>query len=332
MKCRGQSEEGKRLRAPGTARRQSGSPPLLRVAWGGLLVLGLQSSGCDGVLGVEEEPPARLRSLKQPRWEVHPGDVDAAGVVTDVGARPQALTPTPAPAPVYKGVTQTVLDAFQRSELRDARSRALNEASASLSEADVAQAFAAIQSGRTLDATVGIALLSRYYERAVSSGDGKEGAEATPRWDRLEEAYRTLFQAVPAMRLSPEHLAEHAVSLAMLERFGEALAEARAADELFRSLPVGADTRPHLSRLAQAQAWSYEGLARESIKKGAPDAETRSLQQLALVSWERYVTTARAMNATDPAVLEELRRAEEHLANLRQSAALSQESRAGGAP
>lgn len=291
-----------------------------------VLMLGLSQIGCEFWKVPEEEPPSRLRSLKQPRWENQPGDTDEAGVVNAVGARTTTETPTPMPEATYQGVTQKVLEVFRRTELREARGRALDDVTRALSEADVSQAFAAIQSGRPLEATVGIALLARYYEQGVArDGEGKTG----PRWDRLEEAYRTLFQSVPSLRLSPEHLAEYAVTLAMLGKYGEALAEARAAEELFRALPVGDDTRPHLSRLAQAQAWSYEGLAREALKNGVPDQESRSLEQLAVVSWEKYLGLMRSARGLEPTQQEELERAEEHLGNLRQSLALDPES-AGG--
>lgn len=260
-----------------------------------------------------------MRSLKQPRWENQPGDTDEAGVVTAVGTHPSTTTPTPSPEATYQGVTQKVLDVFRRTELKEARGRALDDVTRAIAEADVSQAFAAIQSGRPLEATVGIALLARYYEQ----GGGREGDDKTaPRWDRLEEAYRTLFQSVPALRLSPEHLAEYAVTLAMLGQYSQALSEARAAEELFRALPVGDDTRPHLSRLAQAQAWSYEGLAREALKNGVPDQESRSLEQLAVVSWEKYLSLMRGARGLDVQQREELSRAEEHLGNLKQNLAL----------
>jgi len=122
------------------------------------------------------------------------------------------------------------------------------------------------------------------------------------------------------------------VVLAMLGQFNTALAEARTADELFRALPVGDDTRPHLSRLAQAQAWSYEGLAREALKNGVPDAESRSLQQQAIMSWEKYIATARAITTPDSSLVEEVRKAEEHLQNLKQTMAMLPGDGSGGSP
>lgn len=292
--------------------------------------------GCDGFVSIDEEPPSRIRSLTQPRWEVQPGDTDASGVVTEVGVRAPTPTPVPDRAPTYKGVTQTVLEVFERTELRDNRLRALEQASRALAEADVTQAYAAIQSGRRTDAIVGIALLSRYYDRGSDetgeAGAGSDGSAGGTRWDRLEDAYRTLFQSVPSLRLSPEHVAEHAVVLAMLGQFNASLAEARTADELFRALPVGDDTRPHLSRLAQAQAWSYEGLAREALKNGVPDAESRSLQQQAIMSWEKFIATAKAITAPDSSLVEEVRKAEEHLQNLKQNMAMLPSDGPGGSP
>lgn len=311
-------------------------PPRTRrtsLVWGcGLMSL---LGGCELVRAPEEAPPTRLRSLNQPRWEVQPGDTDASGVVTDVGVRPPPITPAPEAAPQYRGVTQTLLETFLRTELRDARARALEQASQAFAEADIREAYAAIQSGRQQDASVGIALLSRYYDREANKSNPTEPEGQQTRrshWEKLADAYRLLFQSVPAMRLSPEHLAENAICLAMLGQFQASLAEARTADELFRALPVGDDTRPQLARLAQAQAWSYEGLARAALKSGVPDAESRSLEQLAVLYWQKYLTTARAMGSTDAIQALELRQAEQHLQNLRQNQAIAAERGLGDTP
>lgn len=276
-----------------------------------VLALGLlvsSGAGCEDIFPPREAAPSRVRSVRQPDWTtVQENDGGAVEALQDVAAQKKVPAAAPTPEPEIRGLVGSVLAVYEQSFLVSRRTAAVKSAVPKMTEADVSEAYKAILSGKRLRAEVGIALLTGYYSE-------KEA------WDEIDRAYGQLFDQVPELSVDPRYILERAIANMKSGRYQDALDMALQADKYFRQLPVGQSSLYHQARLAECQAWSYEGLARQAIKQVGSEEQVTKLENRAIESWRTYITLMRAQPERDDTVAEQIKQAEDRVRTLQQSA------------
>lgn len=259
-------------------------------------------SGCNALFGEPEEvPPSRVRSLNKPGW-ASPDQDNKTSAVVDAPKSTTTATPTPTPEG-YAGIVGKLIDKYRQTERGQERERAVQSALPDVTEKDVNEAIRATQSGKRLEAEVGMAIITGYYTNL------KE-------WRKIEEQYKNLFIAVPELRFDPTHLIEHAWALMKMGTFQKSVERATEAERYFSNLPNGADPTLHRARVLECRAWSYEGLFRESVAKGN-DEDTALYRERAIKEWEDFRDLLKPLTGSNKEVADRVALAEDHIAGFK---------------
>jgi tetratricopeptide (TPR) repeat protein len=267
------------------------------------LLVGMLASGCDAFGSKDEVPPSRPRALGQPEWQTGDGKATGAGSAAPVAA----ASPTPGAdevAPEAQGAVAKVLERFRSTERVNERARVVDAALADMTLKDINEALKAINSGRRLEAEVGIALVIGYYTRQ------KE-------WTKIDDAFRQFFQAVPELRFDPSYILEHGWTLMKMGQFQKSIDKTWEAEKYFQNLAPGQPTLEFRARLLECRAWSSEGLFRESVAKGADDDETALWRQRAVQAWEAYRDLLQPMAEKDKSIADRVALAEDHISGFK---------------
>lgn len=267
-----------------------------------LMLTTVSLTGCNGFFGEPEEaPPNRVRSLNRPGW-ASPDQDNKTSAVVDVAKTEAVATPTPAPEG-FAGIVGRLIDKYRQTERGQERERAVQSALPDVTEKDVAEAVRATQSGKRLEAEVGMAIITGYYTNL------KE-------WRKIEEQYKNLFIAVPELRFDPTHLLEHAWAMMKLGTFQKSVERATEAERYFSNLPTGVDPTLHRARVLECRAWSYEGLFRESVAKGN-DEDTALYRERAIKEWEDFRDLLKPLTASNKEIADRVALAEDHIAGFK---------------